>query len=145
MKILGHPVHIMLIHFPSALFPMDLLGSWLGLRLGDPAFTKAAFFAAVAGVIIGWMAVVFGALDLLRINSEHPTSLKKALLHGGINIIVLGGFTLLVYRSWKMYPALTTDSIMLLIIKGLLVALMIIGNFIGGSLILKDKIAVENK
>lgn len=143
MKILGHPVHIMLIHFPSALFPMDLLGSWLGRRSGDPAFTKAAFFAAAAGVIIGWLAVVFGALDLLRVNREQPLSLKKGLLHGGINIMMLCGFTLLVYRSWKMYPALTPDSIALLIIKGVLVAVLIIGNFIGGSLILKDKIAVK--
>jgi uncharacterized membrane protein len=143
MKILGHPVHIILIHFPSALFPMDLLGSWLGRRLGDPAFTKAAFFAATAGVIIGWLAVVFGALDLLQVNREQPSSLKKGLLHGGINMMMLAGFTLLVYRSWKMYPALTADSTALLIIKGVLVAVLIIGNFIGGSLVLKDKIAVE--
>jgi uncharacterized membrane protein len=143
MKILGHPVHIMLIHFPSALFPMDLLGSWLGRRTGDLAFTNAAFFAAAAGVIIGWLAGVFGALDLLRVNTEQPASLKKGLLHAGINVMVLAGFTLLVYRSWKMYPALAADSTALLIIKGVLVALLIMGNFIGGSLILKDKIAVE--
>lgn len=143
MKILGHPVHIMLIHFPSALFPMDLLGSWLGCRLGDPAFTNAAFFAGAAGVMIGWAAGLFGALDLLRVSREQPASVKKGLLHAGTSITVLAGFTLLVYRSWKAYPALEADTTVLLIIKAILVALLITGNFIGGSLILKDKIAVE--
>ena len=140
MKIFGHPIHVMLIHFPSALLPMDLVCSILGYNMNDPSFVKAAFYASAGGVILGWLAIIAGAFDLAKLAGERNDLVKKALTHAGINLVVIIGFSLIAFTTWKQYPAPEPDSIGKMILKGGLIAFMIIGNFIGGSLVLKDRV-----
>ena len=143
MKFLGHPVHVLLIHFPSALFPMDLVCAFLAVYTGNNSFNDSAFYAASGGVVIGWFAVITGTIDLLSVAKQKSKSLNKALLHGTINSTVLIGYTLLVFLSFKHYPELRDDSIVKLSVKATLVLLLLIGNYFGGSLILKDRVGVE--
>jgi uncharacterized membrane protein len=143
MKILGHPIHIVLIHFPSALLPMDLVCSLIAYFGGPHTFTDAAFFAAAGGVLCGWLAVVAGAFDLVPLVKNKPGSLNKALIHGSINTTVLLGFTVTAYLSFRHFPDLYIDSPLKLGVKAALVLLLGVGNFLGGSLILKDKVAVQ--
>jgi uncharacterized membrane protein len=143
MKILGHPIHVILIHFPSALFPMDLVCSVLANCYNRPGLSEAAFYASVGGVIFGCLAVITGAFDLLPVVKDKPGSVNKALIHGSVNTTVLIGFTIFTFISYKHFPEIPYDSTLKLVIKGILVLLLAIGNFLGGSLILKDKIGVE--
>jgi len=143
MKILGHPLHVILIHFPSALFPMDLACSVYAYNGGPAALTEAAFFASFGGVILGCVAAITGAFDLVEVVKDKPRSVKKALVHGGINAMVLLGFMVYTFIAFKHYPALRPDELSELLIKTVLVILLGIGNFFGGSLILKDGIAVR--
>ena len=143
MKILGHPIHIMLIHFPSALFPMDLACSIINNYTGRSGFLEASFYAMCGGTVLGWLAMVFGLFDLLKLYQNKPAVMKYALIHGGINGTVVLIYTMLTFIQFKRYPALDADTLALLIIKGLTISFMIIGNFIGGSLILKHKVSVE--
>lgn len=53
MRIFGHPVHMMLIHFPAALLPMDLFCSIVGYFRGDHSFATAAYYAMAGGVALG--------------------------------------------------------------------------------------------
>jgi uncharacterized membrane protein len=144
MKIFGHPVHVMLIHFPSALFPMDLACSILGYSRHDPSFVSAAFYALAAGVILGWLAVIAGTFDLAKLVNDNSNVIKKALIHAGVNLTVLIGFSLIAFSTWKYYPDLEPDRIGELALKGGLIAVMIIGNFAGGSLVLKDRVGAIN-
>jgi uncharacterized membrane protein len=137
MKIFGHPIHVMLIHFPSALLPMDLICSILGYSMNDLSFVKAAFYASAGGVVLGWLAIITGAFDLAKLTEERNNLVRKALTHAGINLVVIIGFSLIAFTTWKQYPALEPDSIGKMILKAGLIAFMIIGNFIGGSLVLK--------
>ena len=143
MKIFGHPIHVILIHFPSALFPMDLVCSVIAYNNGLRSLVDAAFYASVGGVIFGCLAVITGAFDLIPVVKNKPRSVNKALLHGGLNSTVLIGFMVLTFISFKSFPTIPTDSLMKLIAKGILVLILAIGNFLGGSLILKDKIGME--
>jgi uncharacterized membrane protein len=144
MKIFGHPVHVMLIHFPSALFPMDFICSLVGYYTGNPSFVMAAFYALIGGVGMGWLAIITGVFDLAKLAEEKNTAVKKALIHAGVNLVVLTGFSLLAYMAWQQYPHLETDTPGELTTKGILVAVMIVGNFIGGSLVLKDRVGSIN-
>jgi len=144
MKIFGHPLHVMLIHFPSALLPMDFACSLIGYLTGNHSFTDAAFYALAGGVLMGWLAIIAGALDLAKLVQAESGVIKKVLIHAGVNIAVLIGFSLLAYKAWQLYPALPVDSIAKLVVKGFLIALMIVGNFIGGSLVLKDRVGASN-
>jgi uncharacterized membrane protein len=144
MKVFGHPIHLMLIHFPSALFPMDLVCSFLAYYTGNDSFCYASFYAMAGGVILGWTAAVTGLFDLGAVAKDKPASLKKALIHGGINTVVLIAYTLFTVIAFKKYPQLVKDDVLKLILKSVFVALMIVGNFIGGSLVLKDKVLDKN-
>jgi uncharacterized membrane protein len=144
MKILGHPIHIMLIHFPSALLPMDLACSALGYYTGNSSFTDASFFAMAGAVLFGSLAIITGTFDLLGLIEGKPHALKKALIHGGINATVIIAYSILAFRAWKQFPELTQDGIGLLVLKGSLITFMIAGNYLGGSLILKHRVGLEN-
>jgi len=144
MKIFGHPIHVILIHFPSALFPMDLVCSVLAWNHGPQSLADAAFYASAGGIVLGWLAAIAGAFDLIPVVKNKPTSVNKALIHGSLNTVVVLGFTVLVFISYKHYPHLGPDSTARLMVKAVLVSILLVGNFLGGSLILKDKVAVEN-
>ena len=89
MKIFGHPIHLMMIHFPAALLPFDLICSFLAFYTGDETFKFASFYAMAGGVIIGCVAITFGALDLLNVFKEKPDAVKIAVVHGSINTCVI--------------------------------------------------------
>lgn len=145
MKVFGHPIHVMLIHFPTALLPMELVFSAINYFNNDLSFLNASFYLMSAGVILGWLAIVFGAFDLINIFENKPDIMNKALLHGGINTIVITVYTVLAYIQYKNYPLLERDSVVILAIKVLTNAFLILGNFFGGDLILKYRVAVRNE
>jgi len=144
MKVFGHPIHIMLIHFPSALFPMDLICSFIAYYFGILSFAEASFYAMTGGVLLGFMAVITGFADLISTAEKRPDLVRKILVHGGINTLVIIVYSILAFIAYKHYPELTPDRPALLITKAGLILLMIIGNYLGGNLILKDKIGIEN-
>lgn len=144
MRAFRHPVHVMLIHFPSALFPMELTCYGLLFFTGEKSFATAAYYAMIGGVVLGWMAVVTGAMDLIKIPPYKPAVVKKALIHGTINSSVLIAYTVFVYLVSKQYPDLRPASLGLLLVKAFLVSVLIIGNWLGGELILKHKVALDN-
>jgi uncharacterized membrane protein len=145
MKLFGHPVHIMLIHFPSALFPMDFVCAAIGYYTNKPSFTDASFYAMSGGVVLGWLAIIFGTFDLLNVVKNKPGAVKNVLIHGCINTMVIVIYTVLAYKQYKHYPSLEPDGMLILIVKAMTVVLMIAGNFIGGKLILKHRIAVDDE
>lgn len=134
----------MLIHFPSALLPMDLACSVLGYYTSDPAFTVAAFFSMAGAVLLGTLAVITGTWDLLAVAQEKPLALQKAVVHGGINTAVIIVYSFLALRAYANYPNLVDDTMALLVIKACLVTFMFAGNYIGGSLILKYRVGLRN-
>lgn len=145
MKLFGHPIHIMLIHFPSALLPMEFVCSAIGYYAHITAFSFAAFYALCGGIVLGWLTIITGLSDLLQVYEEKPGAIQKVLWHGGINFIVILIYTILAYLNYKNYPALKPDGVAILASKAGLIAFMMAGNYLGGNLILKHKIAVANE
>ncbi len=143
MKIFGHPVHLLLVHFPTALLPMDLVCSFLNVLWHREGLSEAAFFAAAGGVVTGWLAVITGLFDLVKVSNSHPKSLQKALIHGSVNSCVLVGYTVFALMAYISYPDLRDDSASILISKTALVLILFVGNYFGASLVLKDRVGVE--
>lgn len=141
MKLFGHPIHLMLIHFPAALFPMEIVCYYIYYTNGDISFAYASFYAMVGGVLPGWLAIITGAIDLIMIKDNGALQ-AKALIHGAINTIVVLSYTIIALMFYKDYPNLPSATITLLAVKVSLNVLMIGGNYLGGNLVLKDKIGV---
>ncbi|MBS1646189.1 MAG: DUF2231 domain-containing protein [Bacteroidetes bacterium] len=140
MKLLGHPIHIILIHFPSALLPLDVLFSVLALYLNKTELCYVSACMTLSGAAFGWLAITTGLFDLTHIADKKPDHLKKALVHGGINTVVLIGYSVLAFMVYKKMPLVTYDSMAILVTKIVLVLTLIVGNFIGAELILKHKV-----
>jgi len=142
MKIFKHPVHLMLIHFPTALLPMDLVLSFLLYYTGNSDFGPAAFYCMIGGVGTGVLALVTGFIDLAMIRNNR-TALNAAFVHGGVNATVLLVYSVFAYKSWNLYPIIQAPTVLVLVVKLTLILFLIVGNFLGGRLILKHHIAIE--
>jgi uncharacterized membrane protein len=144
MKVFGHPLHMMLIHFPTALLPMDILLSLFAYYTEDNSFLAAAFYCLAGGVISGVLAIITGLIDVLFISKENKAAIATAIVHGFINGTVLLFFGLFAYRSWQLYPGLNMPSLSILLLKTGLVISLFVGNYLGGKLILHHHIGIKN-
>lgn len=143
MKVFGHPMHVMLIHFPIGLLPMEWVLSLLGYLYPNSAFPSAAFYCLVGGVLSGYMAMLTGLFDLIAIPKENKMAVGTGLLHGFINGFVVLVYTVFAYKIWQVYPHVTAPSLVMLLVKALLVVCLLIGNFLGGTLIYKHRIGLS--
>ena len=88
VKILGHPIHPLLIVLPLGLLSMAVIFDILKLITGNTTFSVVAYWNIAAGVITGLLAAVFGLLDWLAIPSGTRAKAVGAV-HGGGNVVVV--------------------------------------------------------
>lgn len=142
MKFFGHPLHMLLIHFPTALLPMDTLLSFFTYYTKDGSFLIAAFYCLEAGVLFGGLALLTGFIDMLLIPKEKKLAVATAMIHGFINTMVLMFLAIFAYKSWQVYPRMIEPERSTLLIKTGLIIALFSGNYFGGKLILQHRIGV---
>ena len=145
MKLLGHPIHVMLVHFPIALFIMGFVFSLLGKQTEEESLTMAGYYALCSGVLIGLVAGLFGAIDLIGVYKNKRHAFTTGLLHASLNLVVVIVFGVIVYMSYQDYPNIGTASNSLLLVEALTLILMLVGNYLGAHLIFKYKVGVFNE
>lgn len=141
-KVLGHPIHSMLIHFPSALFPTALVFDLLAVYFHDNLLAGTAFYMWAAGLVGGCGALIFGAIDYYRIPATHK-AWGQASLHALLNIVWLCLFTVIVALRIKQYPNFQAVTLSILITTIIGVLGLIFSNYLGGELVFKHKIGIE--
>lgn len=87
-KLLGHPVHQMLIPLPAGLFivasVLDVIGAFVSWRW----IATMTYWNIVVGIITAAVAALFGAIDYTRIPSATRAK-RVATLHGIGNVIAV--------------------------------------------------------
>ena len=137
MRLFGHPIHVMLIHFPVALWPAHGLLHLFSAQLPAGVGSVAGFWLLAAGTALGWLAAFCGGADLLAIWGEQDKPrLTSGLIHGSLNGSVLIGFTALFVSEYARYPAIAHGAAFLMV-EALLILMMFVGNYFGASLIWK--------
>ena len=139
-KLLGHPVHPMLIVFPLGLLSTAVLFDVLYLITGEEQLAVFSFWAIAAGVIGGLAAAVFGLIDWLAIPRDTRAK-QVGLMHGGGNAVIVVLFAL----SWLLRldePAFLPD--LLPFILGVIgAALALFTAWLGGELVYRLGVAVD--
>lgn len=135
MRILGHPLHVMLIHFPIALWPahwaLHVASAWLP----QPAAALVAFWLLVAGTGLGWLAALAGAADLIELFRGNDGSAQRAgLFHAAINGTVLVAFSALALLEYARYPA-PSHGAAILVAEAIVLGAMFVGNYFGGRMV----------
>jgi uncharacterized membrane protein len=96
-KLLGHPIHQMLIVFPLGLLAMAVIFDLLALALGQGYWSEIGYWMIAAGVVTGLLAAPFGFIDWLAIPSGTRAK-RIGAVHGLGNVVVVVLFA----GSWLM-------------------------------------------
>ena len=136
-KLLGHPIHPMLIVLPLGLFIAAVVFDALFLWLGNATFAAVGFWNIAGGIIGGLLAAVFGLIDWFAI--PRGTRAKRiGLLHGSLNVIVVAAFAtawLLRREAVDLAPGMGV-----FLIEALALVLGSVAGWYGGELV--DRLAV---
>lgn len=134
-KFLGHPVHLMLVHFPAAFFPLSAAIDIYAWIIKSDIYAEFSFYVLCLGIIAGIGAAVFGTVDLLKIKREEV--LRTALIHGGLNLLWVAAFGVIAGIQFQQLPEIKIPSIAILIVKIISTGGMFYSNYLGGELLLK--------
>jgi len=138
-KVLGHPVHPMLVVFPLGLLATSFIFDIIAGSGGGGSFSRAAFYMIAAGILGGLAAAVFGLVDWLAIPAATRAK-RVGAVHGIANVIVVGLFIV----SWgfrygepdaQLVPPVVLSAI------GVLVALF--SGWLGGELVNRLGVGVD--
>jgi uncharacterized membrane protein len=137
VKLLGHPIHPMLIVIPLGLFIAAVVFDALYLWQGKPAFAVVSYWNVAGGIIGGLLAAVFGLVDWLAIPSGTRAK-RIGLLHGAGNVIVVGLFALALWIRSSGADATPTTNVFLIEVMALVLGA--VAGWLGGELV--DRLAV---
>lgn len=142
-KVWGHPIHIMLVHFPAALLPVSFAFDLLGFLLRRQDLVMTGFYTLSAGLWLGVLAALFGLIDFFRIPESNTEARKKGMLHMILNIIWMSAFGVIWALKMKHYPDIEPASAGGLIVSAVLIIMLLFSNHLGGDLILKHGIGTN--
>ena len=94
-KLLGHPIHPMLVVFPLGLLVIACVFDIVALATGSTGFYSIAYWNIVAGVISGPIAALFGWIDWFAIPQDTRAK-SIGLWHGVGNMLIVAMFAV----SW---------------------------------------------
>lgn len=139
-RLLRHPMHPMLVMFPTALFPLLLVLDGLHLAFGDAAFWTVGFWVALLGVLTTLAAIVPGTVDMAAIpdgTKAHRTGLYHAVVGTG----VLLAYAAAVWLRWPagsapegVVPAVVLDAAGVLLVGA--------QGWLGGELVYRHHVGV---
>jgi uncharacterized membrane protein len=140
-KLLGHPIHQMLIPFPLGVLTMSVVFDLISLYLSRhvPLFT-AAWYMIGAGVVSALLAAVFGAIDFLAI-PKNTRAKRIGALHGIGNVIVVVLFA----ASWFLRRDHPGDPSVVAIALSLVAAgIAGVTGWLGGELVDRLSVGVDD-
>jgi uncharacterized membrane protein len=138
-KVLGHPLHPMLIVFPVGLLATAVIFDIIYLVTRNPTLATVSFYMIAAGAAGGLLAAIFGFIDWLAL----PTSRAKTIggWHGIGNVVVVVLFAV----SWLLRGnnANFVPSGLALLLSFAGIALALVTSWIGGELVYRLGVGVD--
>jgi uncharacterized membrane protein len=137
-RLLGHPVHQMLVVFPLGLLATSVVFDIVSLASGATHWPIVAYWTLAAGIVGGLVAAPFGFIDWLGL---PPGTRAKRIgaLHGGGNLLVV---LLFLVSWWLRTPGESVGSVPLVCsLAGATVALFTA--WLGGELVSRLGVGVH--
>jgi uncharacterized membrane protein len=141
VKLLGHPVHPMLIVLPLGLFIAAVVFDALHLWLGSVNFPAVAYWNIAGGIMGGLLAAVFGLIDWLAIPSGTRAK-RIGLLHGISNVIVVGLFAIVWWMRSNAVGTAPTTNVFLVEVGALVLGG--VAGWLGGELVDRLGVGVDD-
>ena len=135
-KILGHPIHQMLIVFPLGLLATSFFFDIGFLTLHKISLALASYWMIAAGIIGGLAAAVFGLIDWLAIPAGTRAK-RIGLWHGGGNVVVV---VLFLASWWLRRAAHASPPMTAIVLSAAAVCIALVTGWLGGELV--DRLGV---
>lgn len=141
LKLLGHPVHPMLIVFPLGLLSTAVVFDLLYLVTENGDLATFSYWALAAGLVGGLAAAVFGLLDWMAIPPDTRAK-RVGAFHGVGNLVVvlLFGLSLLLRLDAPQYLPDTLPLVLGVIGAGI----ALVTAWLGGELVYRLRVAVDD-
>ena len=137
-KIMGHPLHPILIPFPLGLLSTSVVFDVVHLLAGNGKWSEVSFWMIAAGVIGGLAAAIFGLIDWLAIPSGTRAK-AVGMWHGATNVVMVALFIV----SWLLRANAPGDpGIVAIVLSFVAVGLASLGGFLGGELVVRLGVGV---
>jgi uncharacterized membrane protein len=140
-KVLGHPIHPMLVVLPLGLFIGAVVFDAIYLWQGSPAMAAVGYWNIAAGIAGGLLAAVFGLVDWLAIPAGTRAK-RIGLLHAGSNVLAILGFALVFWMRYSSDQLPTTTGLFAVEVIALLFGA--VGGWLGGELVDRLGVGVDN-
>jgi uncharacterized membrane protein len=143
VKILGHPVHPMLVAYPIAFYTSTLVGFTLYAATDEPFWLKFTIAVNLAGIAMALVAALPGFVDWASGIPNGTQAKSTGLLHMSLNLaaLVLFVITFVVYVDNWNRPA--TGATLGLVLSAIGVALTVLAGFQGWRLIQDHHVGVN--
>lgn len=140
-KLLGHPIHQMLIVFPLGLLATAIIFDIIYLVTRNPLWTETAYWMITAGIIGGFAAAIFGLIDWLGI--PGGTRAKRiGAIHGLGNLVVVVLFAASWFLRVDSSLSPTTPALVLSFAGA---GLAFFTGWLGGELVVQHAVGVNDE
>jgi uncharacterized membrane protein len=142
-KILGHPIHPMLVAFPVAFYVATLVTFIVYGSTHDAFWLRVANMANWAGVVMAGVAAVPGLVDWALAIPSGSAAKKTGLLHMALNVASLAVFVVNAVAYWNEWQGPLPDATMGTVLSGIGVLLTLPAGFLGWSLVQDHHVGVH--
>lgn len=140
LRLAGHPIHPMLVHFPVALWTLGFAADTGGLVAGDSWWWQVSFGCQALGVLAATLAMVAGLLDYAALARDHPAQ-ETAVAH--MLVISTAWLSFLASLGLRGLPDGATPPLVAIVAAGVGFVAMAIGGWLGGRLVYRFAVGLE--
>src|SRR4051812_28717241 len=140
-KVLGHPIHPMLIVLPLGLFVGAVVFDAIYLWRASATLATVGYWNIAGGVVGGLLAAAFGLIDWLAIPAGTRAK-RIGVWHALSNVIAILGFAFVFWTRYSSGHLATTSGLFTIEIVALLVGA--VGGWLGGELVDRLGVGVDN-
>jgi uncharacterized membrane protein len=144
IKVLGHPMHVPLTHFPLALWSIAFLGDLVYAWTGIYFWWSFTFWNIACGLAISSLTLATGFYDYLFIPESKPLTEQTATRHMLVMLTAACLFGVSLYFHRGAGPLSHPQQILGLVFSGLGVLLLQLGGWLGGQLVYHHGIGYED-
>jgi uncharacterized membrane protein len=139
-KVMGHPIHQMLIVFPLGMFSTAVIFDVIHLINGGAMWSIVSYWMIAAGIIGGLCAALFGVIDWSKIPSGTRAN-RLGILHGLGNVAVV---SLFVVSWWLRRPDPGNPSVAAISFMVVGAGLSLVTGWLGGELVDRLGVGVDD-
>jgi len=134
VRLAGHPVHPMLVHFPIVFWSCAVAADVAGMAAPSPLAAQLAFATLALGCASGLLAMIAGIHDFAGLAKDSPAR-DTAVIH--LMAMCSAWLIFLLALALHGSPSMPEISILALVTTVVAFGVMAFGGWLGGKLVYK--------